>query len=83
MTIRAAFQVALVAGTIVLLAPGGAAAQTTIPGGNIVNQTWTTAGSPYTVQGDITVPAGAFLTIQAGVVVHFTTSDAAASGADG
>ena len=67
---------------LLLLAPAGAAAQTTIPGGNIVNQTWTAADSPYVVQGDITVPAGAFLVLQAGTVVRFATSDAAASGAD-
>ncbi len=59
-----------------------ARADTTIPGGNIVNQTWTTAGSPYVLQGDITVPSGAFLTIQAGVTVRAQTGDAAASGLD-
>lgn len=57
-------------------------ADTIIPGGNIINQTWTTAGSPYVIQGDITVPVGAFLTIQPGVAVQVATSDALASGFD-
>ena len=59
-----------------------ASAQTTIAGGNVINQTWTVAGSPYTVQGDVIVPAGAFLNIQAGVDVRFTASDALAANAD-
>ena len=37
---------------------GRAAFATTIPGGNIINQTWTPAGNPYLIQGDVTVPAG-------------------------
>ncbi|AKT39087.1 DUF4215 domain-containing protein [Chondromyces crocatus] len=59
-----------------------AAAQTTIPGGNVINQTWTLAGSPYTVQGDVVVPAGATLTIEAGVQVRFASTDAQTSGLD-
>ena len=45
-------------------------AQTTIPAGN-VSGTWTTAGSPYNINGDITVPNGQTLTINAGVTVSF------------
>ncbi|MBK9263806.1 MAG: DUF4215 domain-containing protein [Polyangiaceae bacterium] len=60
--------------------PQAAFAATTIPGGNVNNQTWTLAGSPYLVQGDITVPVGSTLTIQAGVDVQFATSDALATG---
>jgi hypothetical protein len=55
---------------------------TTIAGGNIINQTWSPAGNPYIVQGDITVPVGAFLTINAGVNVLFASTDGLASGAD-
>ena len=64
----------------VLLVPRAARAATTIPGGNIINQTWTPAGSPYIVQGDVTVPAGAFLNIQAGTVVQFPSGDVQAAG---
>ena len=63
------------------LAGGTAAAATTIAGGTIVNQTWTAAGSPYVIQGDITVPAGSTLTIGAGVEVQAVgNSDAQGAG---
>lgn len=45
-------------------------AQTTIPGGN-VNGTWAYSGSPYEVLGDITIPNGDTLLIEAGVEVVF------------
>lgn len=45
-------------------------AQTIIQGGN-VSGTWTAAGSPYNVQGSITVPADSTLNIQPGVDVIF------------
>jgi parallel beta-helix repeat protein len=44
---------------------------TEIPGGN-VSGTWTLSGSPYNVNGDITIPLGSSLTIEAGVNVIFT-----------
>ncbi|AKF09344.1 DUF4215 domain-containing protein [Sandaracinus amylolyticus] len=59
-----------------------AEAQTIVNGGNVINQTWTVANSPYEVRGDVTVPAGAFLVIQSGVTVRFATSDLTASGSD-
>ncbi len=65
-----------------LLAPRLALAQTVVPGGNIVNQVWTAAGSPYIVQGDIIIPASSSLVIQAGTTVQFATSDSQASGLD-
>ena len=45
-------------------------AATNVPAGN-VSGTWTKANSPYRINGDITVIAGAVLTIQPGVVVEF------------
>jgi hypothetical protein len=45
-------------------------AETTIPAGN-VSGTWTAAGSPYLVQGSITIPADSMLTIEPGVDVNF------------
>jgi len=44
---------------------------TNIPGGN-VSGTWTLTGSPYYIQGEITVPLGSVLTIEPGVEVLFT-----------
>jgi len=43
---------------------------TTIYAGN-VSGTWNAAGSPYRIEGDITVPTGQTLTIEAGAVVSF------------
>lgn len=45
-------------------------AQTTIPGGN-VSGTWTAAGSPYLVQGNIAIHTDSTLNIQPGVEVSF------------
>jgi hypothetical protein len=55
---------------------------TVVPGGNLPTQTWTEAGSPYLVQGDVTIPAGAVLTLQWGTIVQFADSDAMAAGDD-
>lgn len=44
--------------------------QTTIPGGDVYGN-WDPAGSPYLVEGDITVPADCTLIISAGVTVEF------------
>jgi len=51
-----------------LAAPISAA--TPIPGGE-VSGTWDVSGSPYLIDGDITVPAGQTLTIEPGVEVLF------------
>jgi parallel beta-helix repeat protein len=45
-------------------------ASTTTPGGT-VSGTWTASGSPYLIDGDITVPSGQTLTIEPGVEVIF------------
>ncbi|MEO0601727.1 MAG: right-handed parallel beta-helix repeat-containing protein, partial [Myxococcota bacterium] len=57
-------------------------AMTTVPGGTLGNTTWDAAGSPWVVQGDVTVLAGATLTVLAGAEVRFASSDATSSGAD-
>ncbi len=67
-------------GLLIVLQAGSARADTIIAGGNIINQTWSPAGSPYIIQGDIVVPSGAFLTIEAGTTVRFASSDAQATG---
>lgn len=48
-----------------------AGAQTNIPGGP-VSGVWTLAGSPYLIEGDISIAAGSELAIEAGCQVEFT-----------
>jgi predicted outer membrane repeat protein len=45
-------------------------AQTVIPPGD-VSGTWALGGSPYEIQGEITIPDGLTLTIEPGVLVEF------------
>ncbi|MDP8201442.1 MAG: right-handed parallel beta-helix repeat-containing protein [Candidatus Tenebribacter burtonii] len=45
-------------------------ADTNIPGGD-VSGTWTSAGSPYLIDGEITLQSGSVLTIEPGVTVNF------------
>ncbi len=63
-----------------LLRAGTASASTMIAGGNLGNQNWTVAGSPYILTGDSTIQIGATLTIQPGVTVEVVTGDVQASG---
>ena len=55
--------------------PNRARAATMIDGGNVGGQVWTPAGSPYLVRGvngNLLVPAGQELRIEAGTVVSFS-----------
>ncbi len=56
-----------------LIASESALVETSNPftpvGGTLATTTWTLAGSPYLVTGDLTIPAAATLTIEAGVRV--------------
>lgn len=51
---------------VAMLWPGSGDAATTIPAGELPAQVWTAAGSPYTVEGNVTMPA---LTVEAGTTV--------------
>ena len=55
---------------VVLASNSAILSQTTIPGGN-VSGTWTAAGSPYLIEGEITIPNFATLLINPGVEVNF------------
>jgi FlgD Ig-like domain len=66
--------------TLLIAIPTLARASTLVPGGNLANQTWTPAGSPYIVQGDVTILSGATLTMQAGTEVQFASTDALGGG---
>jgi hypothetical protein len=59
-----------------------ASADTVIAGGNMTTATWTLGGSPYVVNGDVTVTVGNTLTIEPGVVIRFAATDATAAGLD-
>jgi parallel beta-helix repeat protein len=59
----------LVAASAVFIS-GAGAAQTDIPAGPLPgDETWTASGSPYVLGGDVTVPAGTTLIIDAGTQV--------------
>jgi YD repeat-containing protein len=58
-----------------LLVPVGIASNGTHVSGTIsANTTWTVAGSPYVIDGNLTVAAGVTLTVDPGVVVKFNGS---------
>jgi len=57
------------AAVLLLIIPGLAFAQTEVSGPQ--SGTWTSAGSPYLVTGEVVVPAGQVLTIDPGVEINF------------
>ena len=59
----------------VMFAPAPALASTQVTGVLASNTTWTAAGNPYIMTGDVTVPAGITLTIEAGVNIQVTATD--------
>ncbi len=64
-----------------MFAGEGVARATSVSGTIASDQTWTLAGSPYVMTGDVTVAAGVTLTVQAGVSVQAAGADALAAGA--
>lgn len=66
----------------IILAYASTANETEVSGRLAQNTTWTTASSPYLVNGDVIVPANITLTIQPGVVVKFAGGDDLAYGED-
>ena len=56
---------------LMLVSPQGSFAQTNVSGHITSNTTWTTAGHPYVVTGDLYVDSGVILTIEPGVVIKF------------
>lgn len=68
---------------ILSLSSERAAADVNIPGGPLVADTvWTAAEGPYYVNGDVVIPAGLTLTIEAGTLVRFYENDSQRSGND-
>ena len=55
---------------LIFLSLGTVFSQTPVPGGN-VSGTWTLSGSPYQINGDITIPNSQSLIIEPGVLVEF------------
>jgi parallel beta-helix repeat protein len=47
--------------------------QTVVPDGSVVSGVWSADGSPYQVQGSVTVPTGHTLTVEPGVTLAFNS----------
>lgn len=67
---------------VAVLLVAGAASAGNVQGQLASDTTWTVAGNPYTLTGDVIVPAGVTLTIEPGVQVLAALTDATRSGAD-
>lgn len=68
---------------VTIVAPRLGVAQTAVPSGTLAaSQTWTAAGSPYVLQGDLTIPIGVTLTLSAGAIVEFGPGDDQAANQD-
>jgi MYXO-CTERM domain-containing protein len=65
-----------------VLLVAGAASAGTVQGSLVTDTTWTVAGGPYTLTGDVTVPAGVTLTVEPGVQVIAAATDGLGSGTD-
>jgi len=66
----------------VVLAAVDAGAATNHSGPILANETWTAAGNPHILTGDVTVGVGLTLTIEPGVIALVTNTDDTFSGHD-
>ena len=73
---------AVVATLVSVIFPIEAGSQTLVTGQLPGSATWTASGNPYVLTGDVVVPPGATLTIEAGVNVVVLNTDDQASGLD-
>ncbi len=64
-----AFLLLCLVGALAVAAPAAQAAPTHVSGTISQDTTWTLSGSPYVLDGNVTVSSGVTLTIEAGVVV--------------
>ena len=73
---------AVVATLVSVIFPIEAGSQTLVTGQLPASATWTASGNPYVLTGDVVVPPGATLTIEAGVNIVVLNTDDQTSGFD-